>query len=221
MRNERGPLTARAGVRLPVVPRRLPVGLLALVLAGPLLVGESDPGPDASERRRLGNHPQWVQAVAISADGRRLASTSFDGSVYLWDVQRASLDSVLEPGGEEKPGYLHGLAFAPDGLTLAAGDLDGNVILWDLAAGSRRRTSSGHDGGVTSVAFSPDGRTIAVARLSGRIELWDIAGGLLRLCVARPRRGSPALASSPDGRLLASGGSDTAVRLWPVASEAR
>src|SRR4051812_32817264 len=98
MRNERDPLTARADVRLPAVPWRLTIGLLALVLVGPLLVGEPDPGPEASERSRLGNHPQWVQAVAISADGRRLASTGFDGSVYLWDVQRASLDSVLEPG---------------------------------------------------------------------------------------------------------------------------
>ena len=95
LREARDPLTSRGRVRGAPLPWRLAVGLIALALAGPCLVGGPDRGPDAADRSLLGNHPHWVQSIAFTADGRRLASAGFDGSVYLWDVPGAAFDRIL------------------------------------------------------------------------------------------------------------------------------
>jgi WD40 repeat protein len=141
--------------------------LSALALAGPCLVGRPDRGPDSADRSLLGNHPHWVQAVAFTADGRRLASAGYDGSVHLWDVPGAALDRILQRDGGGKLALLHGLAFTPDGSTLAAGDADGSVLLWDLASEPHRRTLPGRANGATSLAFSPDGRILATGMETG------------------------------------------------------
>jgi len=43
----------------------------------------------------LGGHSNWVYAVAASADGKRLASASGDGSVKLWNLADHSLLATL------------------------------------------------------------------------------------------------------------------------------
>jgi WD40 repeat protein len=52
----------------------------------------------------LGGHSDWVYALAISADGKRLASASGDGSVKLWNLADRSLLATLvqlSPGTDD------------------------------------------------------------------------------------------------------------------------
>jgi WD40 repeat protein len=78
--------------------------------------------------------------VAFSPDGTTLASSSFDGTVRLWDV------AILRPIGALPTGRtssVTSVALGPDGTTLAAG----TVRLWDVATqrpvGSILTTSPG------------------------------------------------------------------------------
>jgi WD40 repeat protein len=82
------------------------------------------------QRARLRPHRKQVNDIAVSHDGRLLATASSDGSVRLWDLSSLQQIRSFNWG----IGKVGGLAFAPDGLTIAAGGDDGQVVLWDVDA---------------------------------------------------------------------------------------
>src|SRR5207253_42253 len=104
-------------------------------------------------------HTHWVQALAYSPDGTRLATASHDGSVKLWEVAT---------GRELRSYYGHSeavraVAFRPDGKLVASAGGDKEVRLWDPDTGKDVRTLPGATEFITSVAFSPDGTRVASA----------------------------------------------------------
>jgi hypothetical protein len=66
-----------------------------------------------------------VDVVAISPDGKRLATAGPGGTVLLWDPTGRQ-ERQFSAGGP-----VGGLAFCPDGKRLATAGADG-VIIWDL-----------------------------------------------------------------------------------------
>jgi WD40 repeat protein len=159
-----------------------------------------------------------VRAVALSPDGRTLASAEVDGAdgvLRLWDVPaRRALGAPIRA----HTGQIWGIAFSPDGRTLASAGHDGKVRLWDVR---EQKPLAGpgdvHAGLMTAVAFSPDGRTLAFGGRDRLIRLWDVRR---RRFVGPPLRGHSdrvvSVAFSPDGSTLASAGYDRTVRLWSL-----
>jgi hypothetical protein len=125
------------------------------------------------DRYRLLGHTLGVTSVALTPDGRMLASGAGDNTVRLWDVKTG--DSLRTLQGHTNS--LDAVAFAPDGRTLASGSGDKTVRLWDVKTGDSLRTLRGHTDSVTSVAFAPDGRTLASGSLDRTLRLWDIVDG--------------------------------------------
>jgi len=164
-------------------------------------------------------HRLGVNSVALSPDGRTLATASADGTVRLWNVARRT------PLGQPLSGHraaVWSVAFSPDGRTLASAGADGTVILWNVARQAPRGPPlRGHVGEATAVAFSPDGQTLASTGMDKTVRLWDVRR---RAPLSQPLRGHTetvwSLAFSPNGRILASGSRDTTVRLWDVARRA-
>jgi len=86
-------------------------------------------------------HKHSLNCVAISPDGRTLASSSVDeAEIKLWSLPEAKLLARLK--GHRKPAWV--LAFAPDGKTLASGSWDKTIKLWSLPEGRLLATLAGH-----------------------------------------------------------------------------
>jgi WD40 repeat protein len=84
--------------------------------------------PESEPIKRLNRSRQHFTDLAFSPDGRRLASTSNDTTVTIWDTATWNPSRSYE----WKIGRLRSVAFAPDGLRCAAGSDTGQIVVWDL-----------------------------------------------------------------------------------------
>jgi WD40 repeat protein len=127
------------------------------------------------EKGTLSGHSDSVLSVAVAfaADGRTLASGSYDRTVKLWEA--ATRKELATLRGHTGP--VRSVAFAPDGRTLASGGGGFSVVkLWEVA--TRKELAilgRWHEAGVYSVAFAPDGRTLASGGGDGTVRLWFAA----------------------------------------------
>ena len=162
--------------------------------------------------KKIKAHPGIVMSVAISPDGRWIASAGADGLLKLWDSSNGSL--IREFTGHA--GGIYTLAFSPDGKKLASGGWDRNVRLWNATTGDSLFQMSGHLQDVWSVSFSPDGETLISGSEDRTVKQWSVSSGM----EIREFRGHDftvyGTAFSPDGSTAASGSRDGTIRLWDL-----
>ncbi len=164
-------------------------------------------------------HSNLVNMVVWSPDGTRIASSSLDGTVQVWDA--ANGRQVYTYRGHSSG--VTGAVWSPDGKHIASSSLDGTVQVWDAANGRQVYTYRGHSSGVTGAAWSPDGKRIASSSLDGTVQVWNAAdGGHVFVyrghTYQRHAYGVTAVAWSHDGTRIASGSQDKTVQVWDVAN---
>lgn len=139
-------------------------------------------------------HRGPIAALAVSPDGSRLASASWDHTVRLWSLAGGA-QGVLEGHTQS----VNGVAFAPDGKSLVSVGYDLTLRVWPLAGGTPETIALPSP--LNAVAIAPDGE-IAAAGADGRLrfvsregkEAGEVQAGATPIT---------ALAISPDGTLIA------------------
>lgn len=141
--------------------------------------------------------PGQTRALALSADGRRLATSDQDHRVRVWDATTSALLHTVEARVDR-------LAFAPDNETIALVS-HYSILMWHPLS-SRPTTmfpaAEGANRVGEAVAFSPDGRLAAAPADRDSLLIWWVATGR----VARTLSGQGSLyavAFAPKGNLLA------------------
>jgi WD40 repeat protein len=151
------------------------------------------------------HHAGAVWAVAVSPDGRNVATGAADGTVRLADA--ATGGALPGPGRAARP--IFSLAFTPAGDLLAVASPD-RLLVWDVASG-HERFAAAWDASLPKVAFAGDGRQLYVATATA-VRAWDVTGSGREL-PPLPGPGAWCIAVSPDRPLLALG-RGTAVEVW-------
>ena len=83
----------------------------------------------ASELRfLLKGHSDIITTLAISPDGKTLATGSPDKLIKLWDLATGKERLTLKGHTH----WVYALAFSPDGARLATASLDRTVKIWDV-----------------------------------------------------------------------------------------
>jgi len=71
----------------------------------------------AEPSRTLKGHSAWVYAIAISPDGKTLASGSYNGTIKIWNLQRGELLHTINGHTDA----VESLAISSNGQILASG----------------------------------------------------------------------------------------------------
>jgi WD40 repeat protein len=116
----------------------------------------------------LRGHRGTIFSLAVSTDGKLLASGSEDGTIRLWDTR-----TWKEVGLLKHESNVYGLAFSPDGTRLAAGCGDSVIRLWDVATRQDVAELHGHSDYVYTLSFSPDGTRLVSGSGDFTVRIWD------------------------------------------------
>jgi WD40 repeat protein len=159
-----------------------------------------------------------VHGVACSPIANSVASAHDDGTVKIWDIDRARTDSMnpLIHSIAAHSDAVLGVAYSPDGRLVASAGGTGlyAIAVWEAATGKAIHRVDPSTSIKRGVAFSPDGRYLACA-IGRDCPLLDTATGqtLRTIQLVDP---AFRVAFSPDGRWLATACQGQAVRLFDV-----
>jgi WD40 repeat protein len=164
----------------------------------------------AKGQTTLCGHRGKVSSVAVSRDGKLIASASWDKTLKLWNA--ADGREVRSIAGSEAPIYC--VSISPDGRAIAGGGPEGIIRLWEVESGHEKiKLDLGAT--VSAVAFSPNGKLLASGDYQNQIKFWDAVTGVPVGEFSGKSR-ILSLAFSPDGRRIVSGSADAVVRVWDV-----
>jgi WD40 repeat protein/DNA-binding CsgD family transcriptional regulator len=164
--------------------------------------------------------------LALSPDGKLIATAGSDHAITLWDFGTGQ--SVSQPL-DGHTNVVTEMQFSPDGRLLASGSRDGTLRFWDV----EKQAPVGEpvtlveelylveDGTNLELAFSPDGQMLASTGEFGFVFLWDVAS---RRQIGEPLdsgyRYVADLAFDPTGQKLAST-NEKSVVVWDLSTRQR
>ena len=168
-------------------------------------------------------HGGPVRGLALSPDGSKLVTASFDYSAVVWGAK--ALQEQITLFGHEAA--VNAAAFSADGSILATAGDDGLILLWTEEQ-LRQDTAKpivlrGHKGKIVDLEFSHDGKMLASASWDGSIGIWPLVETTLDKTQS-PRfiRGHEgpvnAVQFSDDNAFLYSAGADGQIRYWRLAT---
>ncbi|WP_417378452.1 WD40 repeat domain-containing protein [Gimesia sp.] len=181
------------------------------------LLQKPDPGLvivwDVASGKRLAtlnNYKDGVSSISFSANGKLLATGSYDGTVQLWRVSDWSRQALIKVVS----GPVTVLAFSPDSTSIAVGTtvreedpMKPNLHLYQVATGGEMKSLRCPANDVAGVQFSPDGKSLVCAGMSGVVQVWNVQAGSSRTILQTDDLMLFAMTLSHDGRQIAAGGS--------------
>ncbi|KAG2750153.1 WD40 repeat-like protein [Suillus brevipes Sb2] len=143
---------------------------------------------------------RWrVVKIALSPDGKKVASGSSNGAVKLH--------------GQGHTDRVTSLSWSPDGGRVVSGSLDGMFRVWDVDSGKIILGPINTGDEVEAVCYSPDAKMIATGGYTyrGWLKIWDANSGEL----LKTFKGVfSCLVWSSDGKTLVAGGSKIDTATW-------
>ncbi|HKO46078.1 MAG TPA: serine/threonine-protein kinase [Polyangiaceae bacterium] len=157
-----------------------------------------------------------VRALAVSANGQRLALAGSGSQIFIWDLPQRIPIQVIEGLRQE----TRALAFTLDGEALAAAGIERKLRLFDVHSGAllvEQETLSP----IQTMTVVPGTGTLVTGDQAGVLTLRDMKTGRADAAWQAHSDWVMGSAISPDGSRLASASADRSVRVWSLPNHKR
>jgi WD40 repeat protein len=165
--------------------------------------------------RTLVGHCSAVAGVAITPDGRRAVSASWDHTLKVWDLETGRVLSTLTGHSSG----IYGVALTPDGQRAISASKDHTLKVWDLDTGRALCTLKGHSSDVHGVAVTPDGKRAVSASGENTLKMWDLETSSELVTLEGHSSAVTGVVVSPDGRRAVSASRDQTLKVWDLETD--
>lgn len=196
----------------PQRPIKIPINIPVL---SPSVVKQ----PIWQEVATLTGHSSGVKSVAVSPDGKMIASGSFDQTVKLWNLQQGEFKQTLKG----HTGTVTSVQFSPDGILASASFFpDGTIKLWEVDGEQNKvelkTTLRGNDWvalAIWSIAFDSRGKYIASGHnVDSTIKVWDIERARIIATLRGHVWAVQAVIFHPQDGSIVSSSMDGTIKIW-------
>ncbi|MEM6452356.1 MAG: WD40 repeat domain-containing protein [Cyanobacteria bacterium P01_D01_bin.105] len=120
-----------------------------------------------------------ITDLAITSDGRYVASSSNSGLIHIWDLETGRLTQTLS--GHRSAAT--DVAFSTDNQVLASSSRDQTIKIWNWAEGDINCTLSDQTGPIGAIAFTNNGDTLISGSNDGAVKAWNLSQNSNRACI--------------------------------------
>ncbi len=169
-------------------------------------------------------HGNYVYSISWSPDSKRIASSSADQTVQLWDATTGE-HPLFHHFSFTDLGYgsVIDVSWSSNGKYIAS-TTGLQVQVWDAVTGNINRIYQVHSISdppeAVNAAWSPTNGKLIASTSYGTVHVWNITDGRDKIIYPTPGNPgfAPAIAWSPDGNYIAST-EDNKVYVWEVADK--
>jgi WD40 repeat protein len=175
----------------------------------------------------------FIQALELSPDGRKLAMGFSRNRLWLWNLETGAKEKAFTSESSMADDSIEALAFSADGKALFSsstcpGESGTNVNVWSILTGRKWGSFVTRDSPIVGLAASSDRQTLATLHEDGVVGLWvlppeleSVSLELGSVFTLKSVHGTArSVCFTPDGEFLACGGDDGHVMLWDLKKKA-
>lgn len=159
-------------------------------------------------------HTNGVTGVAVTTDGKKAVSSSWDKTLKVWDMETGEEIKTLTGHSDG----VMGVCITPDGKKAVSASNDGTLKVWDLENTEEPKELAGHSNFVSDLMITPDGRKVITASHDKTLKVWDIDTCRETASFEMHDDGIDRFSITPDGKRVISASFDNTVRLWDMES---
>jgi WD40 repeat protein len=124
------------------------------------------------ELNALSGHSGWINAIAVTGDGKQAISSSCDSTLRLWDIDSGKELRTL--AGHS--GSVTHVVILSDGARVVSASTDNTIKTWDLNTGSELHSFAGFVSPAADLAVSSDGKWLTCVSENKGIRIWSNEG---------------------------------------------
>ncbi|MGB3548075.1 MAG: hypothetical protein WBA17_13955, partial [Saprospiraceae bacterium] len=113
----------------------------------------------------INGHSSGVNVVAVSPDGEKVISGSYDKTIKVWDITTG--EQLLSLSGHSS--FVKAVVVSLDGEKVISGSDDKTVKVWDITTGELINSFTG-DSSIECCTITPDSSTIIAGEASGQLH---------------------------------------------------
>ena len=166
-----------------------------------------------------------VTCIAVSPDGRWLATSGLSTDIRIWDLTADEPDALVKQL-EGHSDAVNTLQFSADGKTLFSGSDDKVVAAWPIPVEDEppvpTRLLTGHGAGVTTLDLSDDGKWLVSGDADGSVRVWQTndADDPEPIVLTTGRHAVARVRFAPDSGLFAAATAKGECSIWEITGSA-